>query len=101
MANFSYPEYDSNASADCNIASYIRFMIAAELEACDQYERVIASTSLPYVRTTIQEILDDEKTHIGSLLSLLYTTSPIDESLSVIGREKAQKFRMDTLMVDR
>lgn len=92
MPSFTTP---FTASAPChppedehtNIRA-IRFQIAAELEAVNQYDEIIQTSSNPLVKAVVRSILLEEKTHVGELLALLYSISPIDRSLAADGESE-------------
>ena len=70
------------------IARAVRFQISAELEAVNQYDEIIQTSSNPLVKAVVRSILLEEKTHVGELLALLYSISPIDRSLAADGESE-------------
>lgn len=73
---------------DHTIIRAVRFQIAAELEAVNQYDEIIRTSSNPLVKEVLRSILLEEKTHVGELLALLYSISPIDRSLAADGESE-------------
>jgi rubrerythrin len=54
----------------------IRFSIAAEYEATQQYMQLAESTDNSLVIKVLTEIADEERVHAGELLRLLHELSP-------------------------
>ena len=75
------------------LARSIRFMMAAELEAINQYGQIRETTRDKFVRAVLRSIMEEEKKHLGELTAVLYTLTPIDESLISDGMDEAAKFR--------
>ena len=76
------------------IARAVRFQISAELEAVNQYDEIIQVTTNPLVKEVLRSILMEEKKHLGELLALLYTLSPIDRSLAADGDSEVADIRV-------
>lgn len=55
----------------------VRFAIAGELEAINQYQIIAESVDDNIVKQTVQSISDEEKVHVGELLRVL---SYLDEN---------------------
>lgn len=58
-----------------------RLDIIGELEAIIQYESHINSSTDPTYRGTLQDIVDEEKVHIGQLFGLLFMLDPSSKEL--------------------
>lgn len=63
------------------LAQNTRADIIGELEAIIQYETHLASSSDPTYRKTLQDIVNEEKVHVGQLFGLLFTLSPSSKEL--------------------
>ncbi len=72
--------YDnSNRSNNLITTQNCREDIIGELEAIIQYENHLFSTDDPVARATIQDIVDEEKLHVGQLFGLLFKLDPISQ----------------------
>ena len=71
----------------------IRFMIASELEAISQYDQIYSTVLDRFTKAVIHSIMEEEKKHVGELLELLYTLSPVDRSLVADGMDEASNIR--------
>ncbi len=58
-----------------------RLDIIGELEAIIQYESHINSSTDPTYRETLQDIVDEEKVHVGQLFGLLFMLAPSSKEL--------------------
>ena len=58
-----------------------RLDIIGELEAIIQYESHINSSTDPKYRETLQDIVDEEKVHVGQLFGLLFMLDPSSKEL--------------------
>lgn len=93
MPEFSSPMMHGPTGGETEVIRGIRFMIAAELEAVNQYELVREHTDNRFVRAVLRGILEEEKKHIGELFALLHALTPIDASLQADGKEEAMQYR--------
>lgn len=75
MASFSYPF----SRVEVTLAQALRFLAAAELEACNQYEQLLDRLESSTHRESILHILKEENEHLEILLSLLESVSPASE----------------------
>lgn len=53
-----------------------RLDIIGELDVINQYERHLAETDDPTAKATIQDIVNEEKLHVGQLMGLLFYLDP-------------------------
>ena len=58
------------------LAQNTRLDIIGELDAIIQYEAHIASSTDPTYRATLQDIVNEEKVHVGQLFGLLFMLDP-------------------------
>ena len=58
------------------MAQNTRLDIIGELDAIIQYETHINSSVDPVYRSTLQDIVNEEKVHVGQLLGLLFMLDP-------------------------
>jgi rubrerythrin len=79
MPNFSNPltgiNVDHKLTKD-ELARAIRFMVAAEYEAIEMYEKVRDATDNEDAKKVIQSITDEELVHAGEFLKLLNIINP-------------------------
>jgi len=69
----------------------IRFTIAAEYEATQQYMQLAESTDNPLVIKVLTEIANEERVHAGELLRLLHELSPDEAKLYAKGEKEVQE----------
>jgi rubrerythrin len=93
MPEFSNPMSSDSTDEEASLICSIRFMLAAELEASNQYETIMVSTDNRFVRAVLRGIVDEEKKHFGELLAILHALTPIDASLQSDGHDEAMTFR--------
>jgi len=60
------------------LKSAIRTDLMGELDAVNQYSRHIASTDNALARAVWTDIMNEERTHIGELLTLLHALDPTE-----------------------
>ena len=68
----------------------IRFSIASEYEAIQLYEQLKDSTDDTKAKKLLEEVVEDEKIHIGNFNYLLEILSPDDREHFVEGLQEAQ-----------
>lgn len=68
----------------------IRFSIASEYEAIQLYEEIEECIDNEDAKTLLDEIIEDEKVHVGNFLHLLKLLSPEEEEAYEEGYEEAQ-----------
>lgn len=73
--------YDNSMNRSNNFMTIqnCREDIIGELDAIIQYENHLFSTDDPAARATIQDIVDEEKLHVGQLFGLLFKLDPISQ----------------------
>ena len=69
----AYTLMESNLST---MAQNTRLDIIGELDAIIQYETHINSSVDPVYRSTLQDIVNEEKVHVGQLFGLLFMLDP-------------------------
>lgn len=102
MASFSTPfvAQGSDNPTDHEIIRAVRFQIAAELEAINQYDEIFQVAPNPLVKDVIRSILLEEKKHLGELTALLYSLSPIDRSLAADGESEVSDILVNQLRAE-
>jgi rubrerythrin len=68
----------------------IRFSIAAEYEATQQYMQLAESTDNSLVIKVLTEIANEERVHAGELLRLLYELSPDEAKFYAKGAKEVE-----------
>jgi rubrerythrin len=68
----------------------IRFTIAAEYEATQQYMQLAESTDNPLVIKVLTEIANEERVHVGELLRLLHELSPDEAKFYAKGAKEVE-----------
>ena len=74
MPEFSTPKKIKNIDKKFSheeIIRAIRFSIASEFEAIQIYEQIKESVDNAHVQTVLDEIIGDEKEHVGNFLHLM------------------------------
>lgn len=69
----------------------IRFSIASEYEAIQIYEEIKESIDNEDAKKLLDEVTEDEKTHVGNFSYLLSMLSPDDHELAKEGIEEAKE----------
>lgn len=69
----AYTLMESNLST---MAQNTRLDIIGELDAIIQYEAHLNSSADPVYRNTLQDIVNEEKVHVGQLFGLLFILDP-------------------------
>ena len=69
----AYTLMENNLSA---MAQNTRLDIIGELDAIIQYEAHLNSSADPVYRNTLQDIVNEEKVHVGQLFGLLFILDP-------------------------
>ena len=73
------------------LAQNTRLDIIGELDAIIQYEAHINSSTDPTYRATLQDIVNEEKLHVGQLFGLLFILEPINKEQFQKGLNKFSK----------
>ncbi len=82
MPEFSTPHSVKKADTlftESEMIRSIRFAIASEYEAIQIYEEMIENISNKDAKTIIEEIITDEKVHVGNFLQLLKILNPDED----------------------
>ena len=69
----AYTLMENNLST---MAQNTRLDIIGELDAIIQYEAHLNSSADPVYRNTLQDIVNEEKVHVGQLFGLLFMLNP-------------------------
>ncbi len=93
MPNFANP---FNANVDRKISKReliqaIRLDIAGELEAIYLYEAHVQATDDPLAGKVLQDIANEEKEHVGELMTLLRHLDPLEAELFVNGENEVKE----------
>ena len=82
MPEFSTPysvKKSENTFSESEMIRAIRFAIASEYEAIQIYEEMTENIVNKDAKTIIEEIIEDEKVHVGNFLQLLRILDPKEE----------------------
>lgn len=69
----------------------IRLDIAGELEAIFLYDAHVQATDIELAKKVIADIRDEEKAHVGELMTLLHTLDPQEAEHFASGRAEVQE----------
>ena len=69
----------------------IRTDLIGELEAIDQYNAHINATDNQLARAVWTDIMNEEKTHVGELLTLLHTLDPTELQKLKEGQQEVEE----------
>ncbi|QNK40520.1 demethoxyubiquinone hydroxylase family protein [Caproicibacter fermentans] len=73
----------------------IRLDIAGELEAIYLYDAHVQATDNETAKTVIADIRDEEKAHVGELMTLLRTLDPKEAELFASGESEVRELLED------
>ncbi|MDR0523604.1 MAG: demethoxyubiquinone hydroxylase family protein [Candidatus Methanoplasma sp.] len=73
------------------LAQALRLDIAGELEAISQYEAHILATDDPLAKAVLSEIRDEEKAHMGELITLMRHLDPKEKEHFESGAEEVEE----------
>ena len=73
----------------------IRFAIASEYEAIQIYEEIIEAIENKKAIKLIEEIIEDEKVHVGNFMQLLKIITPSEENYYREGYKEALEILND------
>ena len=76
----------------------IRLDIAGELEAIYVYDAHVQATDDALAKKVISDIRDEEKAHVGELMTLLRILDPKEMELFLSGEEEVNKMLNDMRM---
>lgn len=78
----------------------IRLDIAGELEAIYLYDAHVQATDIEIAKKVIADIRDEEKAHVGELMTLLRTLDPKEAELFFSGEEEVKEMLAELGMSD-
>jgi uncharacterized protein len=102
MPNFADPfvgNVDKKIS-NAELAQALRLDIAGELEAITQYEAHVLATDDPVVKAVLSDIRDEEKVHMGELITLMRYLDPTEVTHFESG-EKEVKEMLENLKIKK
>jgi len=73
------------------LAQALRLDIAGELEAITMYESHILATDDPVAKAVLADIRDEEKTHMGELITLMRYLDPTETEHFIAGEEEVKE----------
>lgn len=73
------------------LKSAIRSDLMSELDAINQYSRHIASTDNTLARAVWSDIMNEERTHVGELLTLLHALDSTELQKLKEGQQEVEK----------
>lgn len=97
MPNFADP-FTANVSRKVNKAELIqaiRLDIAGELEAIYLYDAHVQATDDAFAKAVLSDIRDEEKAHIGELMTLLRHLDPVEAELFADGESEVREMMED------
>jgi uncharacterized protein len=93
MPNFANP-FQGNVPRKLTkeeLIQAIRLDIAGELEAIYLYDAHVQATDIELAKKVIGDIRDEEKAHVGELMTLLYTLDPREAGFFASGKAEVQE----------
>ncbi len=97
MPSFGNP-FSANVDrkiSDEELIQAIRLDIAGELEAIYIYDAHVQATDNPIAKKVLADIRDEEKAHIGELMTLLRILDPREGELFAEGEEEVREMLED------
>ena len=73
----------------------IRLDIAGEIEAIFLYDAHVQATDIALAKRVIGDIRDEEKAHVGELMTLLYALDPEEAEHFASGKAEVQEMMAD------
>lgn len=73
----------------------LRLDIAGELEAIYLYDAHVQATDIEVAKKVLADIRDEEKAHVGELMTLLRTLDPQEADLFASGEEEVREMLED------
>lgn len=95
MANFPNP-FNGNVERKMRkeeLIQAIRVDIAGELEAIFGYDAHAMATDDPFAKKVLIDIRDEEKVHVGELMTLLKTLDPSEAEFFKAGVKEVQELQ--------
>lgn len=93
MPNFANP-FQGNVQRKLTreeLIQAIRLDIAGELEAIYLYDAHVQATDIELAKKVIGDIRDEEKAHVGELMTLLYALDPKEAEFFASGKAEVQE----------
>lgn len=93
MPNFANP-FQGNVNRKISkeeLIQAIRLDIAGELEAIYVYDAHVQATDDPVAKAVISDIRDEEKTHVGELMTLLRHLDPNETTRFLAGEAEVKE----------
>ena len=88
---FNVLDHSANKSNNFATLQNARMDLVGELEAIIQYENHLMQTTNMSAQNTTQHIVDEEKTHVGELMGLIFYLDPESKRLFEKGLEEFNK----------
>lgn len=101
MPNFANP-FQGNVErklSNAELMQAIRLDIAGELEAIYLYESHYLATDDPAAKAVLADIRDEEKTHMGELITLMRYLDPKETELFLSGEAEVKEMLEDLNIV--
>ncbi len=102
MPNFANP-FQGNVPRKMTkqeLIQAIRLDIAGELEAIYIYDAHVQATDIELAKKVIGEIRDEEKAHVGELMTLLYALDPEEAVHFASGKAEVQEMMEELGLTD-
>lgn len=102
MPNFANP-FQGNVPRKLTkqeLIQAIRLDIAGELEAIYIYDAHVQATDIELAKKVIGEIRDEEKAHVGELMTLLYALDPEEAVHFASGKAEVQEMMEELGLTD-
>lgn len=97
MPNFPNP-FTANVNRKMTkqeLIQAIRLNIAGELEAIYLYDAHVQATDDEFAKKVIGDIRDEEKAHVGELITLLHHLDPTEADFFADGQEEVKEMMED------
>jgi uncharacterized protein len=97
MPNFADP-FNANVSRKMNkdeLIQALRLDIAGELEAIYLYDAHFQATDDPRAKAVLADIRDEEKIHMGELITLMRTLDPKEAEQFLKGQHEVEELLED------
>lgn len=103
MANFANPFVGNVNRKMTNeeLKQAIRLNIASELEAIYLYDAHVQATDDEFAKKVISDIRDEEKAHVGELMTLLRYLDPKEEEFFAEGEAEVKEMMEDLGIVSK
>lgn len=84
---------------DIELMQALRMDIASELEAIFLYDSHLHATDNPMAREVLKNIRDEEKAHIGELVTLLCQLNPDESQHFMKGQREVENLGLGNLII--